>query len=263
MSDANPIPYLFDLLSVTRLVTNFNVMASTMYIWDYILAFSMEVDLIWKSKWSFMKGLYLFQRYLPFLEITGILYYATGVGLTKTFCRNFSFGGAVISGLRIIASEMIPTLRTWAVWNRNRHLSIILPILFILVEGSSLVIMGIYFNSVKYNDPPYPGFKGCFPTNAHKYDLVFMSALAIIWDSLMLTLMLIPGIRAFRSGGNSDLVNTVYRDGVIYYLYLFVLSFINIIVLATLPNQQFLLIAVSPLNTHKSCSSRYSRSDGR
>ena len=29
----------------------------------------MEVDLVWKLKWNFMKGLYLFQRYLPFIDI--------------------------------------------------------------------------------------------------------------------------------------------------------------------------------------------------
>ena len=49
-------------------------MNCTMYFWDYILMFGMEVDLVWKSKWSFMKGLYLFQRYLPFIDITIILH---------------------------------------------------------------------------------------------------------------------------------------------------------------------------------------------
>jgi len=41
----------------------------TMFLWDYILTFEMEVDLVWKSKWNFMKGLYFFQRYLPFIDI--------------------------------------------------------------------------------------------------------------------------------------------------------------------------------------------------
>ena len=50
------------------------VMACVIYIWDYALLFSVEVDLVWKSKWSFMKGLYLFQRYLPFINITTRLY---------------------------------------------------------------------------------------------------------------------------------------------------------------------------------------------
>jgi len=45
------------------------VMACTMFFWDLILTFGMEVDLVWKSKGSFMKWLYLFQRYLPFIDI--------------------------------------------------------------------------------------------------------------------------------------------------------------------------------------------------
>jgi len=44
------------------------VAACTLFIWDYLLTFRMEVDLVWKSKWNFMKGLFLFQRYLPFID---------------------------------------------------------------------------------------------------------------------------------------------------------------------------------------------------
>jgi Family of unknown function (DUF6533) len=51
------------------------VVASTMFIWDYILTFRMEVDLVWKSKWNFMKGLYLFQRYLPFIDTVCLILY--------------------------------------------------------------------------------------------------------------------------------------------------------------------------------------------
>ena len=43
-------------------------MACVVFLWDFILTFGMEVDFVWKSKWNFMKGLYLFQRYLPFTE---------------------------------------------------------------------------------------------------------------------------------------------------------------------------------------------------
>ena len=45
------------------------VMACTMFVWDLIITFGMEVDLVWKSKENFMKWLYLFQRYLPFTDI--------------------------------------------------------------------------------------------------------------------------------------------------------------------------------------------------
>ena len=45
------------------------VMACTMFFWDLILTFGMEVDLVWKSKGNFMKWLYLFQCYWPFTDI--------------------------------------------------------------------------------------------------------------------------------------------------------------------------------------------------
>ena len=49
-------------------------MACVVFIWDYILTFRMEVDHVWKSKWNFMKGLYLFQRYLPFNDIIWLFF---------------------------------------------------------------------------------------------------------------------------------------------------------------------------------------------
>jgi len=67
--------------SVVPLENNLNflihttVASCTMFIWDYILTFRMEVNLVWKSKWNFMKGLYLFQCYLPFIDHTWLVLY--------------------------------------------------------------------------------------------------------------------------------------------------------------------------------------------
>ena len=51
------------------------VASCTIFIWDYILTLGMEVDLVWKSKWNFMKGLYFFQRYSPFIDTTWLALY--------------------------------------------------------------------------------------------------------------------------------------------------------------------------------------------
>ena len=84
------------------------VASCAMFIWDYILTFGMEVDLVWKSKWNFMKGLYFFQRYLPFIDTLCLVLYCqsdafsifflsffvdqTGENLTKKMCRNLYYG---------------------------------------------------------------------------------------------------------------------------------------------------------------------------
>jgi hypothetical protein len=63
-----------------------------MFLWDYILTFGMEVDLVWKSKWNLMKALYLFQRYFPFSEPIWIALYRQSdifpIFLYSFFCRS-------------------------------------------------------------------------------------------------------------------------------------------------------------------------------
>ena len=94
---------------------------------------------------------------------------------------------------------VILTLRTWAVWNKNQHLTIILPILYTLCFGSCLVILVIFGDSMtcKWNfhahswwmvycmvvgAPPYPGFKGCFITYASQ-NIMFIWVLLLAWDA--------------------------------------------------------------------------------
>jgi hypothetical protein len=67
-------------------------MACTIFLWDYIITFGMEVDLVWKSKWTFMKGLYLFQRYLTFIDPVWVILYRQShvfpIFLCSFFCRS-------------------------------------------------------------------------------------------------------------------------------------------------------------------------------
>ena len=59
----------------TNILILATVAASALFTWDYILTFGMEVDLVWRSKWNLMKGLYLFQRYSPFIDTVWLILY--------------------------------------------------------------------------------------------------------------------------------------------------------------------------------------------
>ena len=52
----------------------------------------MEVDLVWKSNWNFMKALYLFQRYLPFIDTVFFILYRQSWFLSDLFILIFSLG---------------------------------------------------------------------------------------------------------------------------------------------------------------------------
>ncbi|KIM36934.1 hypothetical protein M413DRAFT_31328 [Hebeloma cylindrosporum] len=222
-------------LRALRLVANLSVVSCAMFTWDYIITFGMEVDLVWKSNWSLMKVLYLIQRYLPFIDTAWLMVYAlTKTGLTKTACQKIYLTSSASIAIGVTTSELILTLRTWAVWERNRRLSIILPTLYVFLWFPNYIIDGMFLSSLKFIDPPYPGIQGCFMTYTMniKY-LTFSWILLAFWDALMLVLMLIPTIREYRSGGT--LMKVVYRDGVGYYLYLFALSVTNMLMIQTLP----------------------------
>ena len=81
-----------------------------MFIWDYMLTFRMEIDFVWKSKWTFMKGLYLFQRYVPFIDTVWLVLYGQYDLLLIFWCSYFlSSNGGKFDGNYV--SEGI--LREW------------------------------------------------------------------------------------------------------------------------------------------------------
>ncbi|KAH9475769.1 hypothetical protein JR316_0011328 [Psilocybe cubensis] len=76
------------LLHSIRFVSYFDVIAAALYIWDYLITFDMEVDLVWRSKWNTMKVLFLVQRYLPFADtVFLVLFQKVGRNLSISDCQ--------------------------------------------------------------------------------------------------------------------------------------------------------------------------------
>ncbi|KAF9444975.1 hypothetical protein P691DRAFT_676580, partial [Macrolepiota fuliginosa MF-IS2] len=38
-------------------------------VFDWLLTFEMEISFIWRALWTLMKGLYLLERYSPFVDV--------------------------------------------------------------------------------------------------------------------------------------------------------------------------------------------------
>ncbi|PFH49731.1 hypothetical protein AMATHDRAFT_147024, partial [Amanita thiersii Skay4041] len=115
-------------------------------IYDYILTLDLEVRFIWKSRWTYVRVLYHLVRYIPFITMTTTL---------VTDCESFSYyklQNTLITYIPvpgISTARSILTLRTWAVWYRNRYLGLALTIFFIGSWASSLVNMGLVQKSLK------------------------------------------------------------------------------------------------------------------
>ncbi|KIM49941.1 hypothetical protein M413DRAFT_22050 [Hebeloma cylindrosporum] len=228
---------LSSALLAMRLVTNFELMACTIFLWDTILTFAMEVDLVWKSNWNLMKALYLFQRYLPFTDIIWLVFNRLmGQILLESGCRDiFYFKGAFMI-IGVGASEGDYPHAT------DMRCVEMEPIFVHNPSDPFHPLFRFQFGH-HVSAPPYPGFTECFMMHFGQ-GFVFLWVILLAWDAALLALMLVPAIQVYRVGNNTSLMKEVYRDGVIYYLYLFVLSCINIVIVKILPEQYQLLFSL-------------------
>ncbi|KAF9033055.1 hypothetical protein BDZ89DRAFT_947948, partial [Hymenopellis radicata] len=131
-------------------------------VYDYLLTLDQEVELVWRAKWNVTKILYLATRYLPFVDIVVVLWHQVMPNMSLNDCSvAYKINGWMIT-LGISLAEAILTLRTWAVWNRHPYLTTAMPALFIAILTSTLVVIGLFLDSLQFVLLPIPDFKGCF-----------------------------------------------------------------------------------------------------
>ncbi|TFK64477.1 hypothetical protein BDN72DRAFT_901536 [Pluteus cervinus] len=206
--------------------------AATIYLYDLLLTLGLEVELIWSSKWCFLKAIYLIQRYLPLVDTLLLGRYQ--LFKNAELCERFVKASAHISVIGVMLSEIILIRRAIAIWGNKRRWWIGLYTLFIisfvpLFTAVELFLRGLTFTAI---DLPH---EHCFIGRGSQILLICWITVTI-FDAGIFIAMAIPGFQYYRiHGTNSDLQKTVFRDGILYIFYLFILSMINVAVIIKWP----------------------------
>ncbi|KAF9265124.1 hypothetical protein L218DRAFT_943359 [Marasmius fiardii PR-910] len=201
-----------------RTVAYMDVIATMVLLYEIFLNLPSEIDHIWMRKWSYLTVIYIFQRYLPLFDTAGfIIHHNFGANLTpRVWC--FIVG--------MLASEIILTLRVWAVWGRRNSVAIGFIFFLLACWAPNFLLSAKYLQAVRFTT--HHPLQGCFITNASQL-LYLRWVLLLVYDTGTLVMILIPVIAAYREGGRSSLLKTVYRDVVP------VTSVINVVLVRTLP----------------------------
>lgn len=96
------------------------------------------------------------------------------------------------------------------------------------------VIDHFYLKATSHTTSPIPQFIGCVMSVSSSI-LSADYVLLMLYDACLLSLMIIRGVSAFRCGGDAHLMRVVYSDGIIYYIYVWILSLLNVFVITKLP----------------------------
>lgn len=209
--------------------------AVCLLVYETLLSFDRDVELIWSAPWNTIKILFLLSRYMPFIDAGVVLYYILLDGSShEKWLTVFKLSGTLFA-LGIGVTELLLTIRTWAVWGKDKRLTIALPILYVVCMAGVLTSLRLFLPTVGFIPPPRDAgaqSAGCFNTGASP--VLFAAWVFLMsYDAVMLILMAIRGLPTLKTTrlGHRRLANSVFLNGTFYYLYLFVMSAINVVLI--------------------------------
>ncbi|GJE95932.1 hypothetical protein PsYK624_121240 [Phanerochaete sordida] len=180
-----------------------------------------------------MKILFILVRCIPFADVVITIWHYIKSNISEQECIFFGQSVGWLTLFGILLAEVILMLRTWAVYERARAVAIGLIVWTAVTWVPSMASLGIFLNSLRYGPRPpgVPSF-GCFVISGRPISFVCW-VLLMIFEAAILALMVYKAVKDYRLATDSAMFKTIFRDGTVFYFYLFVLSTANVIVILT------------------------------
>ncbi|KAF8990287.1 hypothetical protein BDQ17DRAFT_1414103 [Cyathus striatus] len=230
------------LLEHNQNVTYLHVASLALWVFEYLITMDMEIEYIWKSPhWSVVKVLYLAVRYGTYLDSCLNIVVQLFPSLSSISCKSLYNVTIWSIAIGMTTSEIILTFRVWAVWQKTRTMAIILTMFFIGILIPLYVNVGILGSSLTFAFQDLPIISGCLVSSARITLEEAMWGVLLSYDTVMMLFMLPPAYKAFITGGKTSMTKIVIRDGIIYYIYIFVLTLVNMVVQLKLSPDYFSL----------------------
>ncbi|KAH7922747.1 hypothetical protein BV22DRAFT_1048687 [Leucogyrophana mollusca] len=193
--------------SIPTLTNLAKVVAVAILVYDYLLTVHLEYDYVWHSRWTPVKALFFFARYLPFVDTAIVMLSRTG-NLDSSACHGFVAALYWIYAFAFPLTDVVLAIRLWAVYGQSRKVAALLFCLYTFTLATAIYVTAKYVESL----------------------------------TLCLALMARKAYQVFKhKEGSTDLYRTILQDGIVYYAVIFVLSLTNVMVIATHPESSDLL----------------------
>ncbi|KAF8839976.1 hypothetical protein BDN67DRAFT_969216 [Paxillus ammoniavirescens] len=204
-------------------------------LWDHLLTFQDEVQLIWQAKLSVPKVLFLFNRYAVPIAMIVQTQGFSGIGhaeLSSTFCKAW-FAIAVFIGMTSIAvSNFLVLLRLWALWDRSPQLMLWTLSLFILTQMVSLAFTGYVIHTSIPTLISAPILDGCTLNSKPPFAMLWSPGIAF---EVMVFVTTFWNACDRPRQRDVQMAKVLYRDGCVYFLGLFVLRLVNLVLSIVAP----------------------------
>ncbi|KAJ6540844.1 hypothetical protein DFH09DRAFT_1368499 [Mycena vulgaris] len=212
-----------------QLVSYCDVAVVAVLTYDTILNINEEYEHIWKPRWSIIKWLYLWTRYSTFIDTTLAVHLRTHIDVNQANCRVLTIFDRVFAIVGIVVTEVILTLRTYALYGQSKRLLGCLLIMWFTIGGVNLWAMVKWATSLA--EVPGSPLNLCNLDSSTNAGLACYSSL-LVGETVIVLLTVWKGLHTFslsRSASRqSRLVTTFYRDGILFYLAMLVILVVDV-----------------------------------
>ncbi|KAF9260255.1 hypothetical protein L218DRAFT_1003028 [Marasmius fiardii PR-910] len=217
----------------------FTAVSAALFVYEIIITLPIEIENIWMRRWSFFTVLYLLQRYLPLFDTVVMRLYIDHTPNLDNCALYYKITGWSYT-IGSWLSETLLTLRVWAIWERSTSVGrgLLVFLLALLVAGC--VCFSKFMSVVEYVVIPLTTHICFITSDGRNAGYIFLEVDAPL--VVAFAMMLIPGVQVYRRGGRTQLIDIIYRDGILHYVLLFPFFLMNMIIIRFLPSYTLLFI---------------------
>ncbi|KAH8827701.1 hypothetical protein DL96DRAFT_1795821 [Flagelloscypha sp. PMI_526] len=215
-------------------------------VWDWFITFIAEVRYVWLTRWSLGKILFFLTRYLPLSDVCLSIFVLQLMNPTEdeTACQKPYLVIALLDVIGILVAQSILILRTWAIYDRNKWLLLGLSGFAVILGIYGGIAAIIFVNTIVWAGPKFAGVRGC---NIITVDnrLVSGSYVGVmIFETTVFVATMVRALQRRRhSFGSRLLIEVIFRDGLIFYLFIVSISILNVVVMYA-TSQEYTVVLV-------------------
>jgi hypothetical protein len=206
-------------------------------LYDHILTFDQELQLIWHTKMTWPKLLFLFNRYMVPVAMLLRTNDFSGIALpvlSNTYCR-WSIGTTTILGILTIGiSNLLVLLRLWMLWDRNSRLMYWTGTAFLTAQIAAFIVAGFVVRSTLPFVVFDPDFHSCLIEEKPRVNIGGHWGPGLAFEIMVFCVVWWNALDRPRSC-DSGIPEAMYRDGFLYFSVLFILRLVNLVLAIIAP----------------------------
>jgi len=209
--------------------------SGTIILYDHFVTLDDEVELIWKSSWSWGKGLFIMNRYYAMISVIVNTYGLFTPHLSDAFCLHFFRWQGWTGLIACMIAEVILQMRLYAMYSLNKKVLAVMGGCFVGAMAASAVIIGTVLAKIKATAFTLtPNLIICAASHIPHHFFAFWIPM-LAFETLLCGLALYRGYETFQSSGSRfrtgrQLVSILIRDSILYFLVMFATYLTNLLV---------------------------------